>query len=109
MAFKSSMEVRKLMKDLKLLELRDILIIRQVSTTFLHIQNKTVFKPDDLVLLKAVCTFSYETLASKPIFSENFCTEYISLILLLISTPTSDKTLGQYRQDLKTRLADEVL
>jgi hypothetical protein len=81
------MEVRKLMKDLKLLELRDLLIIRQVSTTYLHILNKTVLKRDDLVLLKAVCNFSFETLASKPVFAENLCAEYISLILLIISSP----------------------
>ena len=103
------MEVRKLMKDLKLLELRDLLIIRQVSTTYLHILNKSVLKHDELVLLKAVCTFSFETLASKPIFAENLCTEYISLILLLISSPVQDNSLGEYRRDLRTRLQDEVL
>ncbi len=37
MAFKSSMQVRKLMKDLKLLEQRDLLIIRKVQSTLTHL------------------------------------------------------------------------
>jgi hypothetical protein len=88
MAFKSSMQVRKLMKDLRLLEQRDLLIIRQVQSTYTHLRKSRSPGHNELMLVKAVSKFSYETLASKPVFADNLCSEYLCLILLTISVVT---------------------
>lgn len=105
-AFKSSMEVRKMMKDLKLLEQRDLLIIRHLYSTFATLNAKQSMSHSDIVMVSAVSTFSYETLASKPVFAENKGTEYMCLIMLLIS---ASETLTQPIQNLKSKLFDEVL
>jgi hypothetical protein len=64
----------------------------------------------ELLLLKAVSKFSYETLASKPVFADNLCAEYLGLILLTISQPQFDPdAVAQLRTDLSSRLLNEVL
>lgn len=81
-AFKSSMEVRRVMKKLRLLEQRDSLIMRQLQSAYKSLRGKRRTEYQDRLLLRAVSSFSYETLASKPVFVENKCTEYLCLILL---------------------------
>lgn len=72
MAFKSTTDVRKLMKDHKLLELRDQLMVSQIRKTY---QSGSKF------LIHSLSEFSFEALASKPIFGQNCCSEYLVLIL----------------------------
>lgn len=105
-AFKSSMEVRNMMKDLKLLEQRDLLILRHLYATFASLRDKQSITQSDIVMVSAVSSFSYETLASKPVFADNKGTEYLSLILLLVSECDD---LTQAKLDLKSKLFDEVL
>ena len=71
-AFKSTTEVRKLMKDHKLLELRDQYMVNLIRKTY-QLQTK--------YLIQGLSQFSFEAIASKPIFSQNCCTEYLVLIL----------------------------
>lgn len=72
MAFKSTMEVRGLMKEFKLLELRDHMMVNQIRKTYM-------VKSDFLV--KQLSQFSFETLASKQIFSKKCCPEFLVLVI----------------------------
>ncbi len=75
-AFKSTMEIRRLMKDFKLLELRDNMMVAQILKTY-KLRTES--------LVKQLSQFSFETLASKPLFSSRGCPEF--LLLLVIDQP----------------------
>ena len=59
-AFKSTNDVSKMMKEHRLLELRDGLMVSQIRKTYLCGQKQ---------LVSALAQFSFEAIASKPIFS----------------------------------------
>ena len=92
-AFKSSTEVRKLMKEIKLLELRDRLMVDQIRKTYTHSSSE--------FLVTALSKFSFDAIASKPIFTQNCCTEY----LLFLSEETK---FGSAGAELRQRLESEV-
>jgi len=69
--FKSTTDVRKMMKENKLLELRDQLMVKLVRVTY---QVTTEF------MYAQLGQFSFECIASKQLFTENCCSEYLVLI-----------------------------
>ena len=85
-----------LMKENKLLELRDQLMVNQIRKTY---QLGTEF------LIQSLSQFSFESIASKAIFSQNCCTEFMVLIL-----DNANKQTGyeKYCVDLSSRLINEV-
>jgi len=95
-AFKSTMEIRRLMKDFKLLELRDNMMVAQILRTY-KLRTES--------LVKQLSQFSFETLASKPLFSSRRCPEF--LLLLVIDCPT--QTEGSHFSTLHHKLITEVI
>ena len=96
MAFKSTPDVRKLMKENKLLELRDQLMVNQIRKTY---QLGTEF------LIQSLSQFSFESIASKAIFSQNCCTE---LMVLILDNANKQTGYEKYCVDLSSRLINEV-
>lgn len=95
MAFKSTTEFRRLMKDNKLLELRDQLMVAQIRKTF--------SQPNEF-MIQSLSQFSFEAIASKPIFSQNCCTEYLVLIL----QEAQSQGYSNFYSDLKHKLQTEI-
>lgn len=92
-AFKSSTEIRKLMKENKLLELRDKLMVDQI--------RKTYTKSNSEFLVTSLSKFSLDAIASKGIFSQNCCTEYLLLLI-------GETKFGSASAELRHRLESEV-
>lgn len=84
MAFKNSMEVRRQMKSLKMFELRDQMIIRHlknVSKVLLEAPGESELEIERQ-LLRSVCEFSYDVVASKSKFRESKCVEILAVTLV---------------------------
>lgn len=78
--------------------------------TYSHVRHAKSLGHNELLLVKSVSKFSYETLASKPVFADNLCAEYLCLILLTLCQPQFDsEVITKLIKDLKTLLLDEVL
>jgi hypothetical protein len=91
LAFKNSMDVRRQMKQLKMFELRDQLLIlhlRNVSEILLALNGESENEEMPLsneakkFLLKSVSDFSYDVVAAKTKFKEALGTEIVALTLL---------------------------
>lgn len=94
MAFKNSMDVRRQMKCLNMFELRDELIIlhlKNISQILLYNQYQMFDEMDTQLveiaditkcILRSLCDFSYDVVASKAIFRTNMGVEIFALALL---------------------------
>lgn len=92
------------MKTLKMFELRDSLIIRNLqnlSRSLVEIDDQAI----TACLHRSVCDFSYDVVASKPMFRENKCVEI--LVLSLIVNISCD--LKEESDDLYQIIQKEIL
>ena len=115
LALKSSNKFREHLKSLKLVELRDKLLIDQVRKTYRHIcECKTSDVEPNEVFINSICSlFSYGQLASKTIFTTNFGVEYLTLVNLIVAEladeATSSVKYAEYAKQLKVRIKDDVM
>jgi hypothetical protein len=96
-AFKSTMEIRGLMKEFKLLELRDLMMVDMI---------RRAYRVRSDFLIKQLSQFSFETLASKHIFCSRSCPEFI---LLIIADSLQQKEVQTHFVILKNKLLTEVI
>mmetsp|Transcript_20366 Transcript_20366/g.27537 ORF Transcript_20366/g.27537 Transcript_20366/m.27537 type:complete len:107 (-) Transcript_20366:507-827(-) len=84
LALKSSNEFRQHLKSLKLVELRDKLLLDHIRKTYAYLESCRAEKvePREEFVNAICCLFSYGQLASKPSFAANLCVEYLTLALL---------------------------
>ena len=112
MAFKNNMEVRMQMKDLKMLELRDQMIVTHltnVSELLIRAAGKDVAQADVAkFLIKSVADFSYDVVAVKPKFREHHCIEIIALALLFF-VQTRDPCLPIHMGEQESQKVQEAL
>lgn len=116
-ALKSSNKFREHLKSLKLIELRDKLLVDQLRKTYTHIcdgMRGIGGKELNEVYINAICSsFDYGQLASKTIFTTNFGAEYLTLVSLLIGELAeefpSNVKYSEYAKQLKARVKVEVM
>lgn len=88
LALKSSNKFRQHLKSLKLIELRDRLLLDHIRKTHVYFSKCQGDGRDEMPREEFVnaicCLFSYGQLASKPAFASNLCVEYLTLALLYI-------------------------
>lgn len=114
LALKSSNKFREQLKSLKLIELRDRLLIDQIRKTYVEINRclANSLEPSK-VFISAICSlYSYGQLASKTIFAENCGTEYLTLVLLKLSELEKRDRTSHYRdfaRELRSRIIEEVM
>lgn len=112
MAFKNNMEVRMQMKNLKMLELRDQMIVTHltnVSELLILASHKEVKQVDAAkYLIKSVSDFSYDVVAVKPKFREHHCIEIIALTLLFF-VQTHDPCLPMHLSEQESQQVQEAL
>ena len=86
LALKSSNQFRQHLKSLKLIELRDRLLLDHIRKTHTYLARCRTKQeePREEFVNAICCLFSYGQLASKPVFAANLCVEYLTLALLFI-------------------------
>lgn len=120
-AFKNSMDVRLQMKYLKMFELRDQLIVDHLINVAEIVlteheladrENLAISTQGKKELLKSVSEFSYDVVAAKSMFQDNFGGEILVMVFLFVlKTPfnLSEQECKKLQSELLTIISQELL